>query len=230
MFPEGQDFRRRQQRVVLLPRQRERVVREAMHAAFLYHAIRAGLDMGIVNAGQLPGVRGDPQGPAASASRTCCSIAGPTPPSGWSNSPRRVGNARRKPRPRNTAWREPAGRGAAEARAGQRHRRLHRADVEEARHNTTGAADHRRAADGRHERRRRSVRRRQDVPAAGGEKRPRDEKGRRLSAAVHGGGEGQGRRRRARPAAKSSWPRSRATSTTSARTSSASCWAATTTR
>ncbi len=29
------------------------VVREAMHAAFLYHAITAGLDMGIVNAGQL---------------------------------------------------------------------------------------------------------------------------------------------------------------------------------
>jgi 5-methyltetrahydrofolate--homocysteine methyltransferase len=28
-------------------------VRAAMHAAFLYHAIRAGLDMGIVNAGQL---------------------------------------------------------------------------------------------------------------------------------------------------------------------------------
>jgi 5-methyltetrahydrofolate--homocysteine methyltransferase len=29
------------------------VVREAMHAAFLFYAIRAGLDMGIVNAGQL---------------------------------------------------------------------------------------------------------------------------------------------------------------------------------
>jgi 5-methyltetrahydrofolate--homocysteine methyltransferase len=29
------------------------LVREAMHSAFLYHAIRAGLDMGIVNAGQL---------------------------------------------------------------------------------------------------------------------------------------------------------------------------------
>ncbi|MCC7084445.1 MAG: methionine synthase [Pirellulales bacterium] len=29
------------------------VVREAIHAAFLYHAIRAGMDMGIVNAGQL---------------------------------------------------------------------------------------------------------------------------------------------------------------------------------
>ncbi len=29
------------------------VVREAMHASFLFHAIKAGLDMGIVNAGQL---------------------------------------------------------------------------------------------------------------------------------------------------------------------------------
>jgi 5-methyltetrahydrofolate--homocysteine methyltransferase len=29
------------------------VVREAMHAAFLYHAVQAGMDMGIVNAGQL---------------------------------------------------------------------------------------------------------------------------------------------------------------------------------
>lgn len=29
------------------------VVREAIHSSFLYHAIRAGLDMGIVNAGQL---------------------------------------------------------------------------------------------------------------------------------------------------------------------------------
>src|SRR6185436_1157704 len=29
------------------------VVREAMHSAFLYHSIKAGMDMGIVNAGQL---------------------------------------------------------------------------------------------------------------------------------------------------------------------------------
>ena len=28
-------------------------VREAIHAVFLYHAIQAGMDMGIVNAGQL---------------------------------------------------------------------------------------------------------------------------------------------------------------------------------
>src|SRR5439155_5872831 len=30
-----------------------KAVREAMHSAFLYHAIQAGMDMGIVNAGQL---------------------------------------------------------------------------------------------------------------------------------------------------------------------------------
>ena len=29
-------------------------MREAMHSVFLYHAIKAGMDMGIVNAGQLP--------------------------------------------------------------------------------------------------------------------------------------------------------------------------------
>ncbi|MGC3972722.1 MAG: dihydropteroate synthase [Pirellulales bacterium] len=29
-------------------------VRQAMHSAFLYHAVKAGMDMGIVNAGQLP--------------------------------------------------------------------------------------------------------------------------------------------------------------------------------
>ena len=29
------------------------VVREAMHSAFLFHAVQAGMDMGIVNAGQL---------------------------------------------------------------------------------------------------------------------------------------------------------------------------------
>ena len=37
------------------------VVREAMHAAFLYHAIHAGLDMGIVNAGQLAVYQDIPQ-------------------------------------------------------------------------------------------------------------------------------------------------------------------------
>ena len=107
-----------------------------------------------------------------------------------------------KKRELDLAWRERTGRGAARARAGARHRRLHRG-----RHRG-GAAEvraparrHRRPADGRHEHRRRPVRRRQDVPAAGGEERARDEEGGRLPDAVHGGGEGATggtQRRRAR--------------------------------
>ena len=46
-----QSQRRRLQHLFQLSRQQP--VREAMHAAFLYHAINAGLDMGIVNAGML---------------------------------------------------------------------------------------------------------------------------------------------------------------------------------
>ena len=37
------------------------VVREAIHSAFLFHAIKAGLDMGIVNAGQLVVYEGIPK-------------------------------------------------------------------------------------------------------------------------------------------------------------------------
>src|SRR5262249_39837568 len=37
------------------------IVREAIHSAFLYHAIKAGLDMGIVNAGQLAGYEDIPR-------------------------------------------------------------------------------------------------------------------------------------------------------------------------
>jgi 5-methyltetrahydrofolate--homocysteine methyltransferase len=36
-------------------------VRAALHAVFLYHAIQAGMDMGIVNAGQLPGYEDVPR-------------------------------------------------------------------------------------------------------------------------------------------------------------------------
>ena len=74
-----QDLRRREQRLVRF--RGNDVVREAMNAAFLYHAIKAGLDMGIVNAGQLQFTRRFPR-TCSSASKTCCSIAGPTPPIG----------------------------------------------------------------------------------------------------------------------------------------------------
>ena len=86
--------------------------------------------------------------------------------------------------------------GAPVARARARHRRVHRGRH---RGGATGvpapARGDRGAADGRHEDRRRPLRLRQDVPAAGREERARDEEGRRLPRAVHGGGEGGGRRR-----------------------------------
>ena len=50
-LPLCESQRRRQQHFIFVSR--EQRVREAMHSAFLYHAIQAGLDMGIVNAGQL---------------------------------------------------------------------------------------------------------------------------------------------------------------------------------
>jgi 5-methyltetrahydrofolate--homocysteine methyltransferase len=46
-------------------------VREAIHTVFLYHAIQAGMDMGIVNAGMV-GVYDDLDPSCASASRTWC--------------------------------------------------------------------------------------------------------------------------------------------------------------
>ena len=48
------------------------MVREAMHSAFLYRAIQAGLDMGIVNAGQLGIYEEIPKRIFFSSSRTSC--------------------------------------------------------------------------------------------------------------------------------------------------------------
>jgi len=55
-------------------------VRQAMHTVFLYHAVQAGMDMGIVNPGQL-GIYEEIDPSCASASKTCSSTADPTPPS-----------------------------------------------------------------------------------------------------------------------------------------------------
>ena len=56
-------------------------VREAMHAVFLYHAIQAGMDMGIVNAGQLAVYECSTRSCARPA-RMSCSTAAPMRPSG----------------------------------------------------------------------------------------------------------------------------------------------------
>ncbi|MDZ7808900.1 MAG: dihydropteroate synthase [Arhodomonas sp.] len=64
-------------------------VREAMHSVFLYHAIHAGMDMGIVNAGQLDGLRGH-------RPRSCCERVEdvhPQPPRGRHRAPARARRA-----------------------------------------------------------------------------------------------------------------------------------------
>ena len=65
------------------------VVREAMHSAFLFHAVRAGLDMGIVNAGQLAVYQDIPADLLELVEDVHLRPARRTPPTGWSRSPRR---------------------------------------------------------------------------------------------------------------------------------------------
>ena len=182
-------------------------VREAMHAVFLYHAIQAGMDMGIVNAGQLAVYDDDRSGAARGLRGRGAQPPRRTRPSGcWTIAERFKGDGRRGGE----------GAGSRPGATGRSTKRLEHAlvngitefidaDTEEARAaGRAPARRHRRPADGRHERRRRPVRRGQDVPAAGGEVGARDEAGGGLSAALHGGGEGRERRRAsARPPARS---------------------------
>ena len=168
-------------------------VREAFNAAFLYHAIQAGLDMGIVNAGQLavyediePALRERVEDvildrrPDATE-RLVTYGAGTVL---WSARKDRAG---RQSRSRLAARRR---RGAAQTLPCARHCRLYRYGRRRGPAEVRRLPGHyRRAADGRHPGRGRSVRRWQNVPAPGREKCPRDEEGRGLSHAVHGGGE-----------------------------------------
>ena len=168
-------------------------VREAMHSVFLFHAIKAGMDMGIVNAGQIAVYDDlDPElreacedvvlNRRADASERLLALA---------EKFRGAGQAAKEV---DLAWRERP----VEKRLS--HALVHgitdfiETDVEEARTARDAAARcDRRPADGRHERRRRPVRLRQDVSAAGGEIRAGDEAGGRLSDAVHGEGKEQRR-------------------------------------
>ena len=209
------------------------IVREAMHSAFLFHAIKAGMDMGIVNAGQLVVYEDIPKDLLEHVEDVIFNRR-PDATERLVQFAETVKGAGKK-REEDVAWRERDRREAARARARARDRRVHRAGHRRGAPEIRAAArHHRRAADGRHEDRRRPVRLRQDVPAAGGEERARDEEGGRLPRAVHGRrAQAGGSRPIPTPAARragSSWRRSRGTSTTSARTSSAWCSAATTTR
>ncbi len=165
-------------------------VREAMHSVFLYHAIQAGMDMGIVNAGQLalyddidPELRELVEDVILNRREDATDRL-------LEAAEKYRGEGAQK-REVDLAWREKP----VEERLV--HALVHGvatyidADTEEARQQGEAPAPcHRRPADGRHERGRRPVRLRQDVPAAGGEVGARDEAGRRLSDALHGEGEG----------------------------------------
>ena len=169
-------------------------VREAMHSAFLYHAIQAGMDMGIVNAGMLE-VYEEIEPELRELVEDVLLNRRPDATERLVDFGERLKAARRRRaadgREEGRGVAQGHRRGAAVARAGQGHRHVHRRRHRGgARQARPAAVGHRGAADGRDERGRRSVRRRQDVPAPGGQVGARDEEGGRLPDAVHGGGEG----------------------------------------
>ncbi len=168
------------------------VVREAMHSAFLYHAIRAGLDMGDRQRGPARRLRGHPGRPARA--RRGRHLRPPPRRDRAARRVRRDGEGRGDEARARPLVARGAGRRAARARARARDRRLHRGGHRGGAAGVRAAARRDRgAADGRDEDRRRPVRLGEDVPAAGGEERPRDEARGRLPRAVHGGGEGRER-------------------------------------
>ena len=169
-------------------------VREAIHAVFLYHAIQAGMDMGIVNAGAL--VVYDEIDPELREriEDVVLNRRARRAPSGCSRSPPTSPATAAVEEVATEEWRSLPVVRADHARPGQGHRRLRRV-----RHRGAARRDrrarrppdrgHRGPADGRHERRRRPVRLRQDVPAPGGEVGAGDEEGGRLPDPVHRGRE-----------------------------------------
>ncbi len=164
------------------------VVREAMNAAFLYHAIRAGLDMGIVNAGQLQVYEEIPKDLLERVEDVLLNRR----PDATDRLTEYTSTARGQQDSevrgqRSTGVAQPARRGTPQARSHQRHHGVHRRRRRGSPAQLCAAAgSHRRPAHGRHERRRRPVRRRQDVPAASRQERPGDEEGGGVLVAVPG--------------------------------------------
>ena len=101
-------------------------VREAMHSVFLYHAIKAGMDMGIVNAGQMAVYDDlDPE-----LREACEDVVLNRRPDAAERLlalaraiPRRTAQEKKEA---DLAWRERPVEQAAVARAGARHHRFHR--------------------------------------------------------------------------------------------------------
>ena len=171
-------------------------VREAMHSVFLYHAIQAGMDMGIVNAGQLavyetidPDLREACEDVVlnrrSDATERLLAIA-----------ERFRSAGAKEAKPQDLGWREwSVDKRIAHALVNGLTDHIE-ADTEEARlAGQASARRDRRPIDGGHEYRRRPLRRRQDVPAAGRQVRSRHEAGGGDAAALYGSGKGRWRRR-----------------------------------
>ncbi len=107
-------------------------IREAMHSAFLYHAIKAGLDMGIVNAGQLGVYEEIPKDLLELLEDVLFNRRSPTRPNGSSTMRRRSNTAKSRARQaeqnpsRRRRMAPGACRGSPQACAHQRHRGLYR--------------------------------------------------------------------------------------------------------
>ena len=146
------------------------VVREAIHSAFLYHAIKAGLDMGIVNAGQLRGLRRH----SADLLERVEDVIFNRRPDATERLVQFAETVKGRGAARSTTCRGASrGRAAPGARTRPRNRGLPRRGRRRgAAEESAAARRHRGATDGRHESRRRLVRRGQDVPAAGRERAP----------------------------------------------------------
>ena len=145
-------------------------VREAMHSAFLYHAGRAGMDMGIVNAGAIT-VYDEIPARAARRGRGRALQPQPRGHRAADRACRKVPGERRRQR-RGPVVAGRACREAAPARAGARDRGLRRGGRRGgARGLRTGAARDRGAAHGGDEHRGRPLRLGPHVPAPGGEER-----------------------------------------------------------
>ncbi len=157
-------------------------VREAMHTVFLYHAIAAGLDMAIVNAGMLgvyeeidPDLRERVEDVLLNrrpdATERLVALA--------DELKARQGGASKTELKEDLAWRQaPVEERLAHALVkgiDAVHRGRHRGGAGQPGEVPAPAQHHRRPADGRHARRRRPVRGRQDVPPPGRQVRPRDE-------------------------------------------------------
>ncbi len=163
-------------------------VRQAMHSVFLFHAIKAGMDMGIVNAGQMA-VYDDLDPELREACEDVVLNRRPDAAERLLDLAKKFHGRRTGGQRGRSRLARPAGREAAVTRAGARHHRFHQRGRRGGAHaRQASAGRHRRPADGRHEYRRRSVRLRKNVPAAGGEIRARDEASGRVSDAVHGAG------------------------------------------